>query len=362
MWPHDAPQAEGTEPTDIPALSVHTDLDRNDTCAGVIVCPGGGYRILASTHEGLHVAAAFNKVGVRAFVLRYRVGPKYHSTTSLLDGQRAVRYVRHHSERLGVDPNRVGMLGFSAGGHLTFAVGTSDLREQSNAGDPIDRESSVPDFLVPVYGVSNGTVRGRKASEYLATDTKVNERTPPTFLVHTHEDDIVSSEQSTLFYDALRRAGVPAEMHVFGYGEHGVGLASGDPDTREWFPLLVNWMRRSAFLIDARRVAIEQPLPIHDAIEHPLGMYWVTLIPDDPNAPIARVRLDPSAEAQLKIPASHGPVPGPHTLELRRISHTWPFDAVGAYQTIDKSQPVLSENPTKSTRVIVETNGTIRTN
>lgn len=326
----------------------------------MIVCPGGGYRILASTHEGLHVATALNNVGVRAFVLRYRVGPTYHSTVSLLDGQRAIRYVRHHSERFGVDPNRLGMLGFSAGGHLTFAVGTSDLRERPSAEDPIDRESSVPDFLVPVYGVSNGKVRGRKATEYLPTDTKVNAHTPPTFLMHTHEDDIVSSEQSTLFYNALRRVGVAAEMHVFGYGEHGVGLASGDPDTSQWFPLFVRWMRRSGFLTSSSRVAIEQAFPIHDTIEHPMGMYWVTLIPDDPHAPIARVRLDPSSQELIKIPISHGPVPGPHTLELRRISHTWPFDAVGEYRTIDKSPPMVREQPTMSIRVVVETNGVIR--
>lgn len=361
LWPHEAPHAEGTDRSDIPALSVHTDLEADDTGAGVIVCPGGGYRILASTHEGLHVAAALNSVGVKAFVLRYRVGPKYHSTISLLDGQRSIRYVRHHSQRFGVDPNRLGMLGFSAGGHLTLAVGTSDFREQSHAEDPIDRSSSVPDFLVPVYSVSNGEVRGRKATEYLATDTKVSAQTPPTFLMHTHEDDIVSSEQSTLFYNALRRAGVPAEMHVFGYGEHGVGLASGDPDTGQWFPLLVRWMRRSGFLTDSPRVAINQALPIHDPIEHPLGMYWVTLIPDDSHAPIARVRLDPSADELLKIPASRGPVPGPHTLEIRRISHTWPFDSVGEYQEIDKARPMLHEHPTISIRVVVDSDGTIRT-
>ena len=360
MWPHDAPHAEGSETTDIPALSVHTDVTASDTGAAVVICPGGGYRILASTHEGLHVAAAFNDVGVKAFVLRYRVGPKYHSTVSLVDGQRAIRYVRHHANRFGIDPNRIGMLGFSAGGHLTCAVGTSALREQSNAEDPIDRESSVPNFLVPVYGVSNGKVRGRKATEYLPTDTKVDAQTPPTFLMHTHEDGVVSSEQSTLFYNALRRSGVPAELHVFGYGEHGVGLASGDPDTAQWFPLLMRWLRRSGFLIKSDRVAVEQALPFHDTIEHPLGMYWVTLIPDDPNAPIARIRLDPNAENLLQIPASHGPVPGPHTLELRRISHTWPFDAVGAFRPIDKSQPILNEDPTLSVRVVVDSNGTIR--
>ena len=150
------------------------------------------------------------------------------------------------------------MLGFSAGRHLTLAVGTNDLRAQPDADDPIDRPSSLPNFLVPVYAVSNGTVRGRKATEYVATDTKVSHSTPPTFLVHTHEDAIVASEQATLFYDALRGSGVPAELHVFGCGEHGVGLASGDPDTRQWFPLLVRWLRRSGFMTPKQRVEVRQ--------------------------------------------------------------------------------------------------------
>ena len=360
LWPRSVPQARGHDLTDIPALSVHSASESNNTGAAVIICPGGGYRILAATHEGLHVASAFNAMGVSAFVLRYRVGPTYHSSISLLDGQRAVRYVRHHAERFGVDPNRLGMLGFSAGGHLTLAVGTSDLHQQPDVEDSIDRESSVPDFLVSAYGVSNGEVRGRKASEYHATDTQVNSRTPPTFLMHTHEDGVVSSEQSTLFYNALRRAERPAELHVFGYGEHGIGLGSGDPDTLQWFPLLIKWMRRSGFLTSASRVAIDQPLPQRDVLDQPLGMYWVTLLPDDQNAPVARVRLDPTAAEVMKIPASQGPVPGPHTLELRRISHTWPFDAVGQYQEIDKSEKVLGEQPTLSIGVVVEPTGWIR--
>ena len=307
----------------------------------------------------MHVAEAFNRVGVTAFVLRYRVGPTYHSTVSLLDGERAVRFVRHHATRFGIDPNRVGMLGFSAGGHLTLAVGTSDLHEQPHTEDTIDQQSSIPNFLVPVYAVSNGLVRGRKASEYLPTDTKVSSTTPPTFLVHTHEDAIVPAAQSTLFYNALLEAGVPAELHVFGYGEHGVGLASGDPETSEWFPLLLRWLRRSALLTAKSRVAVHQKLPIHDAIKEPLGMYWVTFTPDDPQAPVARIRLDPNANDTINIPASHGPVPGLHTLELRRVSHSWPFDASGAYRDIDATEPMMSESISATSRVNVEDDGSL---
>lgn len=324
------------------------------------MAPGGGYRVLATTHEGLHVAAALNRAGVAAFVLRYRVGPKYHSSVSLLDGQRAVRFVRHHAKRFSIDPQRVGMLGFSAGGHLTLAVGTADAADSESNKDHIDGQSARPDFLVPIYAVSNGIARGRKADEYHATDTNVSAETPPTFLVHTHEDAIVPATQSTLFYDALRKSGVPAEMHIFGYGEHGLGLASGDPETSQWFPLLLNWMRRTGFLTPKARVEINQTLELKDEFNEPLGMYWLTFIPDDPNAPSARIRLDPTANSRVTMPASMGPVPGPHTLELRRISHTWQFDAASGYEEIDKQEPVLSETPTKVARVFVEADGLVR--
>ena len=359
LWSTGAPGSVGEQLTDIPALSVHTDTIGTDTGAGVLICPGGGYRILASTHEGLHVAHALNQLGIRAFVLRYRVGPTYHATTSIADGQRAIQYIRHHADRFGIDPNRLGMLGFSAGGHLTLGVGTSDAKEVSNSSDPIDRQSAIPNFLVPVYAVSNGIVRGRKADEYLPTDTQVNEQTPPTFIVHTHEDSVVPPNQATLLYDALLRAGVQTELHIFGFGEHGVGLASGDPDTRAWFQLLHRWLGRIGMLTPIKRVAIDQELPWQDYLDHPLGMFWLTLIPDDPNAPVARIRLDPNANNQIKIPASHGPIPGRHTLELRRVTHTWPYDAVGEYQAIDKKPPVVKEEPTLTLPVMVGKNGLI---
>ena len=276
LWEHDAPQTKGHQLTDVPSLSVHLASRESNTGAAVVVCPGGGYRILAATHEGLHVANALNELGISAFVLRYRVAPRYSSKVSLLDGQRAIRFVRHHAERFRVDSRRLGMLGFSAGGHVTLAVGTSAQSERPTAQDPIDRNSSVPNFLVPIYAVSNGAVRGRKADEYHATDTLVDHSTPPTFLVHTHEDNIVPASQSTLFYNALLKARVPAELHVFGFGEHGVGLASGDPDTHEWLSLLRNWLRRSGFLTPKARVAINQKFDFADDLPDIPHMGWIT--------------------------------------------------------------------------------------
>lgn len=360
LWSTDTPDASGTDAIDVPVLSVHTNVTGTDTRTGMIICPGGGYRILASTHEGLNVAHALNQFGIKAFVLRYRLGPKYHSTTSLLDGQRAIRYVRHHATRFGIDPDRLGMLGFSAGGHLTLATGTSEASGDASNPDPIEQESALPNFLVPVYAVSNGIVRGRKASEYLPTDTQVSASTPPTFIVHTHEDKIVPANQATLIYDALLEAGIQAELHIFGFGEHGVGLASGDPDTREWLPLLHRWLKRIGMLTHRNRVAIDQEFAWTDNLGQPLSMYWITLVPDDPNAPTARVRLDPNANHQIKIPASHGPIPGTHTLELRRISHTWPYETTGEYHEFDRTNERVLEQPTLSMKVEVSSDGTIR--
>lgn len=360
LWSGLAPKANGTGQLDTPTLSIHTNVSDPASCAGVIVCPGGGYRILASTHEGLHVAHAFNRIGVKAFVLKYRVAPTYPSTVSLLDGQRAVRYVRHHADQFGIDPERIGILGFSAGGHLALATGTAREAQELDPKDAVDNQSSMPDFLVPIYAVSNGLVRGRKESEYFATDTEVVSDTPPTFLVHTHEDAVVSAEQSTLFYDALRRAGVPAELHVFGYGEHGIGLGSGDPETSAWFGLLHGWLRRTGLLTNKTRVGIKQKLDTRDSVEADLGMAWLTLIPEDATAPVARTRVYPGSDWMMEIPQQHGPVPGRHRLEIRRVSHSWPWDASGEYSPIDWVEPIMSEGVTYQVDVDVTADGEIK--
>ena len=330
LWPDGAPGALGDGEIDIPQITVH--LPANGSGAGVIVNPGGGYRILASDHEGLQVARWLNRRGIAAFVLRYRVGERYHSEVSLQDGLRAVRLVRHRAADFGVAPNRIGMLGFSAGGHLAVAVGTRWDDGDADAADPVERASSRPDFLVPVYAVTNGILRGRKADEYTPADTRVNARTPPTFLVHTHEDAIVPGTQSTRFYDALHAAGVAAELHIYGFGEHGTGLGVGDADFRAWPDLLVAWLRRSGLLTAEERVAIEGRVTLDGAA---MGMAWVTLTPVDPLAPPARIRSSRGEDGEFSIPASHGVVPGPHRVEVYRVSEQYPHVSTGIYTLED---------------------------
>jgi acetyl esterase/lipase len=332
LWPQGAPQSEGHDPTDEPALTIHLPSAELATGAGIIVNPGGGYRILASDHEGLQVARWLNRHGIAAFVLRYRVGPKYHSEVSLLDGKRAMRTVRSRASEFGVSSTRIGMLGFSAGGHLTAAVGTRYDDGEPESADPVERVSCRPDFLVPVYAVTNGEKRGKKADEYTPADDRVTAETPPAFLVHTHEDAIVPADQSILFYQALRSHGVSAEMHVFGYGEHGVGMAVGDPDVAEWSSLLLRWLRRSGFLTDAARTSVDGMVTLDGAA---MGMFWVTFIPLDATAPIARVKADRSADGRFQIDAQHGPVPGRHHIEVRHISDQYPHVASGAYTLED---------------------------
>ena len=184
LWTAAIPHAKGSGIIAQPILTIHRASDDKANGAACIVAPGGGYRILASDHEGLQVAKWLNRKGITCFVLRYRVGPKYHSSVSLLDGLRAVRFVRYFSEEYEIDPERIGMLGFSAGGHLTVAVGTAWNVGVEASIDPIEKISSRPDFLVPVYAVTNGKKRGRKADEYTSTDEQVDSQTPPLSLIH----------------------------------------------------------------------------------------------------------------------------------------------------------------------------------
>lgn len=332
LWPDAAPMSEGSDMIDQPILTVHKPDPKN--CLGVacIVAPGGGYRILASDHEGLQVAKWLNRRGITAFVLRYRIAPKYHSSVSLLDGLRAVRCVRYLSTDFQIDRDRIGMLGFSAGGHLTVAVGTGWDNGDDQSDDPIDRVSSRPDFLVPVYAVTNGEKRGKKADEYTSTDTLVNDSTPPTFLVHTHEDSVVPASQSTLFYDALLRHKVPAELHIFNKGDHGLGLLAGDPDGALWGELLIRWLRRHKFLTGKKRISLSGTITLAGEA---LGMVWVTLIPEDTDHPIARARVQSDSAGRFLIPESEGPIPGPYIIRVIHESNLTSYSATGIYTLED---------------------------
>jgi acetyl esterase/lipase len=256
LWEHGAPGALGHADEDIPTLTYYPT--RGGAPTAVIVAPGGGYRMLASNHEGRQVANFLNAAGIAAFVLKYRLGPRYHHPIELGDAQRAIRLVRARAAEFGIKPDRIGMMGFSAGGHLTSTAATHFDNGNPNAPDPIDRVSSRPDFAVLGYPVISFTApyshRGSAQAllgdspdpallANLSNETQVTPQTPPTFLFSTSEDTGVPPENSVAFYLALQKAHVPAEIHIFQHGQHGLGLDLGDPAIGEWPKLLVNWFR-----------------------------------------------------------------------------------------------------------------------
>jgi acetyl esterase/lipase len=262
LWPGAAPGALGDTDADKPTLTIYR-ASRVPNGTGVIVAPGGGYVNLAMDHEGRQIASWFNAMGVSAFVLKYRLGPRYHHPIELGDAQRAIRIVRSHAQEYGVLSDRIGMMGFSAGGHLTATAGTHFDAGKADATDPIDRVSSRPDFLILGYPVisfdpairHNGSLKNLlgdnpdpKLVEDLSNELRVTPQTPPTFLFHTTADPGVPVENSVRFYLALIKAKVPAEMHLFENGPHGVGLALNDPALSVWPTLLANWLRGRGLL------------------------------------------------------------------------------------------------------------------
>lgn len=350
LWPDGAPHAEGTDVIDQPAITVHLPPKDIATGAAIVVNPGGGYRILAADHEGLQVARWLNRIGVAAFVLRYRVMPKYPQNISLLDAQRAIRCVRANAGDFGISPDRIGMLGFSAGGHLTTAAGTQFDDGDPNAADPVERVSCRPDFIVPVYPAISGVLFNRP-DEYRPTNELVTEKTPPTFLVQSHEDTLVVPTHSVMFYEALLKAKVPAEFHVFGYGAHGMGLGSGDPEFAQWTDLLHTWLRRSKFLTSAQRIAIEGTATIDG---EPISFGWVTFIPDDKNAPAARVFITGrSKDGNFSIDREHGPVPGRHRVEIYRNTLISPMNNRGEY-SLEDVQKFIQLSPNDGGSLIVD--------
>ena len=257
LWPNGAPGALGNEESDRPSLTIQLPAS-NGAHSGVVVCPGGGYGMLAVDHEGRQIAEWLNARGVAAFVLRYRLGPRYHHPIELGDAQRALRFVRFHAADYGIAGDKIGIWGFSAGGHLASTAGTHFDAGNANAADPIDRLSSRPDFMILAYPVISFTTpythRGSlrnllgdnpdpKLVASLSNETQVTPQTPPAFLFHTSTDSGVPPENSVLFYLALRKAGVPAEMHIYERGEHGVGLAPSDPILSTWPSRLADWMK-----------------------------------------------------------------------------------------------------------------------
>jgi acetyl esterase/lipase len=259
LWPAGAPGAQGTGDGDIPKLFVYPATGAGPH-TGVIVLPGGGYTHLVMEKEGAVEARWLNEHGVTAFVLEYRLGPRYHFPSPMLDGARAIRYVRSHATELGVTKDKIGLWGFSAGGHLAGYLAAVNDGGTASAADLIERVSDRPDFVIVSYGRFSmdeaiprktnmegllGDHPTRAMLDSISVIKLVTKKTPPCFIYSTTEDQTVNSMNATAFYDALKREGVPAELHIFERGPHGTGMAQGLknlPELAIYPTLLENWM------------------------------------------------------------------------------------------------------------------------
>ena len=265
LWPDGAPGALGSSASDIPTLTPYLPDGTNSSGAAMVICPGGGYGALAP-HEGNDYALWLNQHGVTCFVLKYRLGSNgYRHPAMLNDAARAVRWVRAHADEFKVDARRVGIMGSSAGGHLSSTLLTHFDAGKPDAADPIDRESSRPDLGILCYPVVTlvgpfahagsrknllGTNPPPELVRELSNDLQVTKNTPPCFIWHTYEDSGVPVENSLQFAEALRKAGVPFDLHVYQKGPHGLGLGTRDwnPDKRlPWTGDCVYWLKGQGF-------------------------------------------------------------------------------------------------------------------
>jgi acetyl esterase/lipase len=264
LWAEGAPGTPPTKSQDEPVLMLSRPAVDLANGTAVIVIPGGGYGGLALDHEGKQIADWLNSMGVTTFVLKYRLsGTGHKHPIPMLDGQRAIRTVRARAAEWKIDPERVGIIGFSAGGHLASTLGTHFNAGDAESNDEIDRVSSRPDFMILCYPVITMTEEfmhqgSRKnllgdepdleLAKSLSNDTQVTKETPPTFLFHTTEDSGVLPTNSIVFYSALHKAGVPAELHIYEKGKHGVGLAKDVPGTSTWPDRCREWMQVHGFV------------------------------------------------------------------------------------------------------------------
>jgi len=256
LWPGDAPLAKGRADEDVPTLAVFLPPKETANGCAVVTCPGGGYAHLSMAKEGYDVANWLKFHGVAAFVLKYRIKP-YSQPVPMLDGQRAIRLVRSRSAEWNIDPHRLGMLGFSAGGHVASTVGTHFDAGNPAAADPIDRQSCRPDFLVLLYpvismtadiahGGSRKQLLGDNPSDELvnlySNELQVTDQTPPTFIAHSKPDKTVKIVNSERFYEALQPHHVPSELVELETGGHGWGLAPKNPELAVWKEKCLAWM------------------------------------------------------------------------------------------------------------------------
>jgi acetyl esterase/lipase len=266
LWPDGAPGAKGNDDGDKPSLTIYLPEKEKATGAAVVIFPGGGYGHLAMDHEGHQIAEWLNSIGVAGFIVKYRhrnSGAGYGHPAPIQDAQRAIRTVRSRAKEWGVDPCRIGIIGFSAGGHLASSAGTHFNTRYSEPVDEIDSCSCRPDFMILMYPVISFTEwythKGSRANllgqnpdknlvESFSNEKQVTPETPPTFLVHADDDKVVPPENSVAFYLALQKAKVPAEMHIYEKGGHGFGPGVGKGACSSWMVCCADWMKGRGLL------------------------------------------------------------------------------------------------------------------
>lgn len=268
LWSGEIPGPTSKDPKNIPTLTTYLAPGDKAGRTAVVVCPGGGYSGRATDHEGKQIAAWLNERGIHAFMLKYRTANESSITPPLhpgpmLDVQRAIRVVRSKAKDYGINPERIGVWGFSAGGHLASTAATHFDAGKKDAKDPIEQVSCRPDFAIlayPVISMDKDTTHGGsrnnllgsmpegKLVEFYSNDKQVTKDTPPTFLFHTKEDTAVKIKNSELFYEALKKHNVPTELFVVEKGRHGVGLgndarsAKDSPEVAQWPSKLEVWL------------------------------------------------------------------------------------------------------------------------
>jgi acetyl esterase/lipase len=256
LWPEGSPELAGTAEDQIPELTVYLPDEATASGTGIVICPGGGYVGLAMDHEGHDVARWLNSIGIAAFIVSYRRGEDYKHPIPLTDARKALQTVRDRSDEWGVDPTRIGILGFSAGGHL--AASTGIYHDPAEVGLNIPR----PNFMILVYPVISMTeayMHEGSRNHLVGSDNlplawrmshekNVTPEVPPTFLIHTSDDQAVPVENSIYLYLNLKKADVPVEMHIYETGRHGLGLGPGTISFSSWPNRAESWMRRRGLL------------------------------------------------------------------------------------------------------------------
>jgi acetyl esterase/lipase len=312
LWPKGAPGATGDSDEDTPAIIPYLPAPDKNTGAGVLICPGGAFTNRAVNHEGILIAQWLKARGIAGFVLRYRIRPLYTPNDSTHDALRGLRYLRANAAEFHIDPNRIGIIGFSAGAELATFAAFKQTPAQPEAEDPIDRVSSQADFMILAYG-----------SSPMPASLNTNEAPiPPTFMFCTAED-MGHLRGMVELYGSLVRAKVPVETHFFVNGEHGVGFAEGDQVLGEWPNLMFNWMRAGGFLTAQRRVAAEgtvridgEPLPHGYVIFHPMDRRGA--------APVTAYIFNTGPVlGQFTIRQNQGLVPGRYRVEVRQNATKW---------------------------------------